>query len=48
MTLCLGAAVALVLVTLGGLAQVVTLMPLFCVCHFSVGLIAPNATHGAL
>ncbi len=48
MSLCLAAAALLVLISLGGLARVATLMPLFCVCHFSIGLIGPNATHGAL
>jgi DHA1 family bicyclomycin/chloramphenicol resistance-like MFS transporter len=48
MVLCVTGAAVLVLITLGGMARLTTLMPLFFVCHFSIGLIAPNATHGAL
>ncbi|WNG24511.1 multidrug effflux MFS transporter [Cystobacter fuscus] len=48
MALCVTGATVLVLMTLAGLARLGTLMPVFFVCHFSIGLIAPNATHGAL
>ena len=43
-----GASTLLVLVTLGGVASVATLLPLFALNNFSLGLITPNATHGAL
>lgn len=41
-------ALALVVVSLSGAAQVITLMPLLVINTFCFGIISPNATHGAI
>lgn len=48
LTLAVVSSVALVLVSVGGDAQVTTLMPLLVLNTFSFGLIVPNAVHGAI
>lgn len=42
------ASAVLVLITLGKVASVMTLMPLFALGNFSLGFVTPNATHGSL